>query len=99
LFEEIGKKLAAEIVEESAIEALERQQARGQGFQLDKRTRKAIEDYAMDAAKRYFETEGFEVEDRSRTMPFDLVCHRGHEVLYVEVKGTQSEGKEIILTY
>jgi hypothetical protein len=85
-------------VDESVVEALERSQARGQGFLLDSKLRKALEDYAMDSAKRYFEAEGYECEDRSKTCPYDLRCSLGHEVLHVEVKGTQTDGGEIILT-
>src|SRR5262249_18635860 len=63
-------------VDGSVIEALERSQARGQGFLLDSKLRKALEDYAMDTAKRYFEAEGYEWEDCSKTCPYDLRCIR-----------------------
>src|SRR5262249_11901884 len=49
-----------EDVDEAVVEALEQSQARGQGFLLDSKLRKALEDYAMEAAKRYFEAEGYE---------------------------------------
>jgi hypothetical protein len=85
-------------VDDPVVEALERSQARGQGFLLDSKLRKALEDYAMDAAKRHFESDGYEWEDRSKTCPYDLLCKRGQEVIHVEVKGTQTDGGEIILT-
>jgi hypothetical protein len=85
-------------VDESVVEALERSQASGQGFLLDSKLRKALENYAMEAAKRYFEAQGYEWDDRSKTCPFDLLCSRGQDVLHVEVKGTQTDGREIILT-
>ena len=50
----------------------------------------------MDAAKRHFTSLGFVVEPKGR--PYDLRCTRKKELLYVEVKGTQTNGKSIILT-
>jgi hypothetical protein len=86
-------------VDEAIVELLERSQARGQGFQLDSKLRKELEDYAMNAAKQYLEEElGYKCEDHSKTCPYDIQCRRDEEVLYVEVKGTQSAGDEIILT-
>jgi hypothetical protein len=84
--------------DDAAVEAQERSQARGQGFLLDGRLRKALEDHAMNAAKRHFESLGYEWEDHSKGEPYDLRCSRAQEVLYVEVKGTQTDGREIILT-
>ncbi len=85
-------------VDEAVVEALEQSQARGQGFLLDSKLRKALELYAMNAATRYFETDGYKCDDHSKTCSYDLRCRHGQEVLYVEVKGTQTDGGEIILT-
>jgi hypothetical protein len=85
-------------VEEIVLQTLEREQARGQGFILDKKLRLALEAYAMDAAKTYFKSKGFLWEDHSKNHPYDLRCSRGKEVLYVEVKGTQTKGEQIFLT-
>lgn len=52
----------------------------------------------MKIAARHFEREGWSVEDVSATCPHDLRCLRGGAVLYVEVKGTTTTGKEVILT-
>jgi hypothetical protein len=98
LYDEIEGNLMAASVDDSVVEAIERHQARGQGFQLDSRVRKALEDYAMDAAKRYFEAKRYEYDDTSKTRPYDLICRRGSDVLYVEVKGTQTDGVEVVLT-
>src|SRR5262249_27610802 len=104
-FDRILKKLAAEHaalpgsgipgsvstgVDEAVVEALEKSQAKGQGFVLDSKLRKALEDYAMEAAKEFFESEGYEWEDHSKNHPYDLRCCRDQEVLHVEVKGTQT---------
>lgn len=79
-------------------EAVERAQAGRQGFVLDGRLRKAIEERAMAAATRYFESLGYAVTDHSVGHPYDLLCQRHREVLYVEVKGTQTDGSGVILT-
>jgi hypothetical protein len=87
-----------EIMDDAIVDALETYQAKGQGFQLNTKLRIALEKYAMDAAKRYFASENYDVTDHSKGHPYDLVCRRGNEVLYIEVKGTRSSGEEIILT-
>lgn len=68
----------------------------GQGFAVDPRTRKVVEQYAVDLATHHFEHEGFQIEVAGK--PYDLHCKRAGEVLYVEVKGTQTPGDEILLT-
>jgi hypothetical protein len=85
-------------VEEIVVQTVEKEQTKGQGFILDKKLRLALEDYAMNAAKTHFKSLGFVCEDRSKKYPYDLHCRRGKEVLYVEVKGTQTKGEQIILT-
>lgn len=112
-FDQIAKQLAAKngstpknqgagrmtvAVDDSVVEALEESHARSQGFLLDSKLRKALEDYAMEAAKKYFRSKGYDVEDRSKGNPYDLRCTNPKERLHVEVKGTQTDGKNIILT-
>lgn len=82
----------------SVKNSLETILAKRQGFQLDSKLRKALEDYAMNKAKQYFKAKGYQWEDLSKYQSFDLKCSKGKEVLYVEVKGTQTDGSEIILT-
>lgn len=84
--------------EEIAAEVLEKQHAKGQGFVLNKALRVALEKFAMGAAKAHFESQKFLCEDHSRNQPYDVFCRRSKEVLYVEVKGTQTSGEKIILT-
>lgn len=111
-FDRIAKKLASQhgttqedenggvkVAEnEAVVEALEKSYARSQGFLLDSKTRKALENYAMDKAKRYFTSKGYTWDDHSKSQPYDLLCTRKKEHLYVEVKGTQTSGDGIILT-
>lgn len=82
----------------AAADASERAYSKGQGFQLDVRLRKAIELYSMNAAKVFYKSLGYDVVDTSKNHPYDLECLRLGEVLYVEVKGTQTDGAAIILT-
>ena len=69
----------------------------GQGFQADPRLRQAVEDAAMNAAEAYFEAYGYDVVRKGR--PFDLLCTRNEEVLYVEVKGTTGSAARVVLTH
>lgn len=89
---------SVDVAEQIALEVLEKQHAKGQGFLLNTKLRSTLENYAMDAAKAHFKSDGFDWEDRSKNNPYDLCCRRGKEVVYVEVKGTQTTGDQIILT-
>lgn len=40
----------------------------------------------------------WDVEDVHGTKSYDLICRRGDEVKHVEVKGTTTDGAEVILT-
>src|SRR5207248_4581804 len=60
--------------------------------------RKAIELHAMGRAQKEFVSRGYEVKDVSREEPYDLRCSKAQEVKYVEVKGTQTRGTDIVLT-
>lgn len=51
----------------------------------------------MARAKLYFGVD-FEVEDVSKTKPYDLLCTRRSQRLRVEVKGTSTNGESIFLT-
>lgn len=70
----------------------------GQGFRVSAEERKAIEDHAMSLAEEHFREQGYDVEDVSARKSFDLCCTRGVEELRVEVKGTQTNGAEVLLT-
>lgn len=71
----------------------------GQGYSVDAKQRQAIEHYAMQKAKTFYEEQGYHVVDVSRTHSYDLLCQSttGQE-LHVEVKGTTSDGTQILLT-
>ncbi len=100
-FEAIKEKLTSEKMvfgNHDVAQAIEKSHAKSQGFLLDSKLRNALEDYAMEAAKKYFRSKGYEVEDHHKDHPYDLRCTKKKDVLYVEVKGTQTSGEGIILT-
>jgi len=70
----------------------------GQGRSPDAKRNKCVELYAMDWASRYYKGRGYEVEDTSATMPFDLLCKKGPAKLRVEVKGTAGSGESVLVT-
>jgi hypothetical protein len=69
----------------------------GLGFQVDQNVKVAVEVCAMNAATEFYR-EDWDVEDVHGTESYDLVCRRHGEVKHVEVKGTTTDGVEVILT-
>ena len=90
-----------ESAEAESVAAIENAiaQSRGQGFARTPQERKAVEDHAMRAAKKYFRSQGFLVEDVSSRCPYDLVCTRQSSQVHVEVKGSTTDGSSIVLTH
>jgi Domain of unknown function (DUF3883)/EVE domain len=95
----IGLASPAEQAEEAVKDAAGKlaRRARGQGFQLDQEAKVAVEALAMNMATEFY-SKAWDVEDVHGTKSYDLVCRRGHEVKHVEVKGTTTDGAEVILT-
>ena len=87
---------------ETALGAIEHEagkRARGQGYRSSPGARRALEAHSMDRAMRHFADLGWStIIDVSRSRCFDLLCQRGMSELRVEVKGTTSEGSQILLT-
>lgn len=78
----------------------ERARAKGQAFNSSVKARKAIENHSMKKARKYFEKEldyTF-LRDTSSNYSYDLEFEKNGKKLYVEVKGTQSDGKSVFLT-
>ena len=71
---------------------------RSQGFRVTAAERDAINKLAMARAKSYYTGKGWGVEDVSSRRSYDLHCRRRSKELRVEVKGTTSSGREIVLT-
>ena len=79
-------------------ETIEANIEHGQGLQSNPRIRKAIEEYAMDWAERRLRAKKLKPQDKHKTEPYDYLCSSGGVDLFVEVKGTQSDGTSISLT-
>jgi hypothetical protein len=86
---------AEEAVQDAAGKVARR--GRGQGFQLDQEVKVAVEALAMNLATEFY-SKAWDVEDVHGTESYDLICRRGDEVKHVEVKGTTTDGAEVILT-
>lgn len=94
------RELAAEI-EEAAGRPPQRRAPRrtgGQGFGLSKPQKVAVEKCAVDMARAHYESRGWAVRDVGATHSYDLHCRRGDAELIVEVKGTTSAGRSVVLT-
>ncbi|WP_329187591.1 MrcB family domain-containing protein [Streptomyces sp. NBC_01428] len=85
---------------QSAATTANRRNARrgGQGFLLTADERMAIEKRSVLLATEHFQTQGWAVKDVGASKPYDLHLTRGDEKLHVEVKGTTSDGSQVILT-
>jgi hypothetical protein len=70
---------------------------KGQGFQLDQEAKVAVEALAMNMAAEFY-SKAWDVEDVHGTKSYDLICRRGQEEKHIEVKGTTTDGAEVILT-
>ena len=85
-------------VEREVVKAAGQAKARSQGFTISPAARKAVEIYSMKKAAVHFRKDGFSVTDVSKVESYDLHCKSERHELHVEVKGTQTDGDEILLT-
>jgi len=71
----------------------------GQGFGLSQAERRAVEQLAMRIATEFYESQGWQVIDTSRSNSFDLLATQNNQRRYIEVKGTTGDGSSVILTH
>jgi hypothetical protein len=81
----------------AVLEEVAGRRSLGQGYGLSPAQRKAVEDRAMDVARKYYEEADWIVEDVHKTRSYDLICRRAGQELHVEVKGTTGLGEKILL--
>ncbi len=67
-----------------------------QGFLVSPTVRKAIEEHAVEMAKAHYAGKGYVVQVHGK--PYDLHCTGRGRQIFVEVKGTQTAGDEVLLT-
>jgi len=95
---QVGGEQFDDDVSTEVSDRLEEELERKAGFQPNSKIRKAVELHAMQRAEFEFQKRGYKVKDVSAKKPYDLYCEKKGECKYVEVKGTQTQGFEIILT-
>ena len=83
-------------LQDSLKTVLEDEIEKSAGFQPNSKIRKAVELHAMHRAEREFRNQGYHVKVKGK--PYDLLCTKSNETKYVEVKGTQGNGLDIVLT-
>ncbi len=69
-----------------------------QGRGLSTPEKHAVERHAMQVAAVFLSREWLSVTDISKTEPCDLLCKRGADQLWVEVKGTTGRAGKVLLT-
>jgi hypothetical protein len=77
--------------------AFEAQEGR-QGYQSNQPVKDAVEAYAMKQAELHYGKQYDVDAGKARNNPFDIECTSSKKKIYVEVKGTQTSGDEVILT-
>jgi hypothetical protein len=83
--------------ESDEVAAISQEQAAG--FQSNPAIRKEIEEFAMIKARAALGAKGYRNFKNTATLhPYDYTCEQGNKTFYVEVKGTQTPGKTVILT-
>jgi Domain of unknown function (DUF3883) len=85
----------SEAVTAAAEEARERR-GFGQGFRTSPKANRAVERHAVERAVAYYEGRGFKVVEHGK--PFDLEATKDGETIYVEVKGTTTDGRSVLLS-
>jgi len=70
----------------------------GQAMLMDAARRKKIENAAQNLMMEYYRDEGWTVTDTRYGNPFDAVAQKGADLLYLEAKGTRSDGRKVSVT-
>ncbi len=71
---------------------------RGQNWQNDPVRRKAVEDHAQWRLEQHYRDKRWHVEDVRYGNPFDAKATKGKQVRYLEAKGTETDGKSVIVS-
>lgn len=87
------------VAEQAGEKAIPPRAVHNQGYLQSKEARQELERYAMQRATEWYKVHGWQVCNVSALYSYDLHCTKedGTE-LRVEVKGTTSEGNEVLLT-
>jgi len=69
-----------------------------QGWQSDLVRRKQVEDAAQDRLMEHYRAEGWTVTDTRHGNSYDAVARRAGEVLFLEAKGTETDGAAVLVS-
>ncbi len=69
-----------------------------QGRLLDAALRRELEDFAQQRLMDFYEDDGWDVEDLRTRNSFDARATKDEAVLYLEAKGTVTDGERVIVT-
>jgi hypothetical protein len=95
--EELDDHLLGQNDESAAIEAVINPRRRGRQ-RLSAAENRAIEMHAVEVTQAHFEERGYVTEDVGATQSYDIRATKGADVIKIEVKGTTSNGSEVVLT-
>jgi hypothetical protein len=85
--------------ENESDEAAAISQEQAAGFQSNAAIRTAVENFAMSRAHSVLVAKGYKnLKNTAKLKPYDYTCERNGKGFFVEVKGTQTPGKTLILT-
>lgn len=83
---------------EAAIDELSNPRRKRSARHFNAAENKAIEERAVAAVREHLESEGYETQDVGLSQSYDVHAVRGDDVLKVEVKGTTTDGSQVVLT-
>jgi hypothetical protein len=69
-----------------------------QGRLMDQKKRDLVEALAMQECAKIYEREGYVLENKSKTRPYDYIAHKEQSILRIEVKGTTSSLGKVTIT-
>ncbi|MEV8514238.1 DUF3883 domain-containing protein [Dactylosporangium sp. NPDC051484] len=69
-----------------------------QGWQMDPARRRKVEDAAQDRLMAYYRDLGWDVKDVRHGNPYDAIATKGDRTLWLEAKGTETNGTAVIVT-
>ena len=72
--------------------------ARGPSWQADPEKRRAVEDHAQAMLEQHYRHAGWAVKDTRYGNPYDAVATKNGQTLYLEAKGTETDGVTVKVT-
>jgi hypothetical protein len=82
----------------SVIDAISTPRRQGKRLRLSAAENKAIEQRAVEVTRAHFEKLGFVTQDVGLTESYDIHASMDAQELKIEVKGTTSDGSDVVLT-